>query len=74
MRTIAAVFSVLSLLLGGLWFLQGIGIVRIRPLLCFADCEPVQGPSIGWVIAGLFLCLGGAIGIFFLLKRPKNTP
>lgn len=47
-------------LLGALWLLQGLGILHIRPILCFANCVPVEGPSLAWFITGvLAIALGG---------------
>lgn len=40
-------------LLGTLWTVQGLGLVRIGPVLCVADCEPVTGPSVRWTLFGL---------------------
>ncbi len=69
MRMIGVLFSVIAMLLGGLWLLQGLGIVQLRPLLCFADCAPVQGPSAQWsVIGAITLALGG-LGVVWLRKR-----
>jgi len=31
--------------LGLLWFLQGMAIIEMRPILCVADCEPIVGGS-----------------------------
>ena len=45
MKILIRSVSVLGVLLGGLWLVQGLGLVQIRPILCFADCEPVQGSS-----------------------------
>lgn len=46
-------------LLGLLWLGQGLGIVRIRPVLTIADSEPITGPSVQWtVIGGLTLSVG----------------
>jgi len=54
-----SVLGVVSILLGLLWFLQGADLIHIRPILCVADCRPLEGRSIGWMIAGaLFLVLG----------------
>lgn len=56
-------------LLGVLWLLQGLGIVQMQPILCFADCVPIQGASTTWVVIGvLALAAGGAL-IFWTLKR-----
>ena len=43
MNWIALVAGAISVLLGGLWMLQGLGVVHIRPILCFANCEPFRG-------------------------------
>ena len=45
MKIVGMLFGLVAVCLGGLWLLQGTGVVHLRPLLCFADCEPVQGPS-----------------------------
>ena len=68
MKKIALVVGVLSVLLGGLWLLQGLGVVHLRPILCFADCVPIQGPSPAWAIIGFMVVTAGAIAIFFSLK------
>ena len=46
--------GILAILLGGLWLPQGLGLVEVRPILCFADCAPVQGPSLAAASAVLF--------------------
>jgi hypothetical protein len=63
MRTFTLIVGVLSLLLGGLWLLQGLGVVQIRPILCFANCAPVQGPSSTWAIIGAVALGTGVIAI-----------
>jgi hypothetical protein len=68
MKKIAFVVGVISILLGGLWLLQGLGVVHIRPILCFADCEPIQGASRAWAITGFLMVTAGAIAIFFSRK------
>jgi len=57
------VLGVASVLLGGLWFLQGADLIHLRPILCFADCKPVEGGSIGWMTAGVFLLVAGVLAI-----------
>lgn len=60
MRILALVLVIAAMLLGVLWLLQGLGLVQIRPILCFADCAPIQGPSSTWAVVGaLALALGG---------------
>ncbi len=69
MKKIGVVAGVTSVLLGGLWLLQGVGAVHVRPILCFADCAPVQGASLAWAIAGASLVATGVIALVFSLKR-----
>jgi len=33
--------------LGLLWFLQGLAIIQMRPILCVANCGPIVGSSRG---------------------------
>jgi hypothetical protein len=70
-RRIALMVSVIAILLGGLWFLQGVGAVQLAPILCFADCEPVQGPSITWAVIGAVTILLGGLGVIWSRKRPS---
>jgi len=69
MKKIALVAGVTAASLGGLWMLQGLGLVHIRPILCFADCAPIQGASIAWTIIGFLLVTAGVFAVFFSLKR-----
>jgi hypothetical protein len=69
MKMLARIVGVICLMLGGLWLLQGLGVVHVRPILCFADCAPIQGPSLMWAIIGLLLVSAGALAIFRSLKR-----
>jgi len=46
------VFGVALSLLGLLWLLQGADLVHIRPILCVANCKPLEGGSVGWMAAG----------------------
>ena len=69
MKKTALVGGVIGILLGGLWLLQGLGIVQIRPILCFVDCAPVQGPSLAWASIGFVVVTAGVIATFFSLRR-----
>lgn len=69
MKIIVLIVGVIGVLLGGLWLLQGLGIVYVEPILCFADCEPVEGPSLTWAITGFFVVVAGALAIFYSLKH-----
>jgi hypothetical protein len=61
--------GLIAVLLGGLWLLQGIGIVHLRPILCFADCAPVQGPSTTWAVIGAVTLCAGITAMFLSAKR-----
>ena len=68
-KTIYFFAGLAAALLGGLWLLQGLGIVHMRPILCFADCAPLQGPSTTWALIGAgVLAVGGSV-VFWSLKR-----
>jgi hypothetical protein len=71
-RIIALVSGIIAVLLGGLWLLQGLGVVQIRPILCFADCAPLQGPSGTWVAIGTFTLAIGGFGVFWSRKQKSN--
>ena len=48
--------------LGVLWSLQGAGAVRVRPILCVANCKPITGGSADWLSLGvIFMVLGSAV-------------
>lgn len=55
--------------LGLLWFLQGTGILRMRPILCIANCEEVVGPSPTWAAAGAVALIIGAIVVAVSVRR-----
>ena len=40
---------------GLLWLVQGLGLVRLKPMLCVAACQAVEGPSLGWTLAILVI-------------------
>jgi hypothetical protein len=68
-RTIAVVLGAGAALLGGLWLLQGLGVVRLRPILCFAACEPVQGPSTAWAVIGGLVLAAGVAALALAVRR-----
>lgn len=73
MRKTVFVVGVICALLGGLWLLQGLGLVHVRPILCFADCAPLQEASPTYAIVGLLMVMGGAFAIFRSLRRRMNS-
>lgn len=71
-RITVLVFGVIAVLLGGLWLLQGLGVVHIRPILCFADCAPVQGASGTWAAIGVVTLALGGFGVVWSRKQKSN--
>ena len=69
MKWIIVIVGVILALLGGLWLVQGLGLVTIAPILCVADCEPLEGPSTGWAIAGAAALVVGLAAIWLPLRR-----
>ncbi|QFT66721.1 hypothetical protein FIU93_08020 [Labrenzia sp. THAF35] len=59
MRLAALIFGTVLCLLGALRLLQVVGLVTIEPILCLADCAPVEGLAPAWIVAGVVaLALG----------------
>jgi hypothetical protein len=69
MKIFVSLVGLVAVLLGGLWLLQGLGLVHLRPILCFADCAPIQGRSTTWAIIGLVVAAAGALALFRSLRR-----
>jgi hypothetical protein len=69
MRILALVLGVIAVLLGGLWLLQGLGAVQVRPILCFVDCAPIQGASPLWAIVGAVALALGCLGIVWSRRQ-----
>lgn len=61
-------------LLGLLWALQGADLVRIEPILCAGECEPITGGSIGWLIAGIVTILIGLTVALAPWRRRERKP
>ncbi len=71
-RVAGAVVGIVLATLGLLWFLQGTGLVRICPVLCFADCECVEGGSKFWLIAGGITALIGVVLAGVSVRRGRG--
>lgn len=72
MKTVALIFGIVAIMLGGLWLLQGLGLVHVRPILCFADCAAIQGASATWAIIGVITAAIGGVAIFWLRKATRR--
>ena len=68
MRVIKIIAGVVLTSLGALWSLQGADLVRIEPILCVANCEPITGGSTLWLIVGIVTMIIGLV----TLTRLKN--
>ena len=73
MKIIVVTASVIAVLLGGLWLVQGLGLVTILPILCVAECKPLEGPSPVWAAIGAVLLALGGFGLFRALKRRDRS-
>ena len=69
MKWIVLALGGIGVLLGGLWLLQGLGLVHIRPILCFADCAPIQGASMAWASIGAVVLAAGVAALVAARKR-----
>jgi drug/metabolite transporter (DMT)-like permease len=58
-RFAGRVFGVALVALGGLWALQGAGVVHLAPVACVAHCDELTGPSLAWVGIGLATVVAG---------------
>jgi hypothetical protein len=72
-RIVAFVLGLVAAALGGLWLLQGLGVVRIRPLLCLAACEAVEKPSPVWALIGLAVLVAGAASLVYAARRRRKA-
>jgi hypothetical protein len=60
-------------LLGLLWFLQGIGIIQMCLILCFVDYECVRDESLLWETVGAIILIIGMIFVYIRLVRGQAT-
>ena len=64
LRALARIlFGAALTFLGLLWLLQGADLIHIRPILCVANCKPLEGGSAGWMAAGALLLVVGLLVI-----------
>jgi hypothetical protein len=63
------VFAIIAILLGTFWFLQGVEILNVCPILCFADCACIEGGSLFWGLAGAVVFILGILTVFISMKH-----
>lgn len=71
------ILGVVVFLLGGLWLLQGLGLVRIDPVACVGECTPLVGPHAGWALTGAVTAGIGASAAFWgrrLTRHRRRGP
>lgn len=73
MRVLAFVGCIAGILLGGFWLLQGLALITVKPILCFADCQPLEGPSATWALIGAGLLAASARGIARLRRSRRQA-
>ena len=71
MKILALVLGIVGVLLGGLWLVQGLGLVTIEPIACVAECDGLEGPSPLWAGIGTVVFVAGALAIRWGLRRRK---
>ena len=72
MQVFKIVFEIALVAPGLLWSLQGADLVRIKPILCVANCEPMVGGSMVWLIVG-FVVMAVGLGLLVSVKRKRET-
>ncbi len=66
------VFGAFIAFLGLLWFLQGTGILQVKPVACVANCEEIVGASPLWAAAGAIAIVVGSLVVVACLRRSEN--
>ncbi len=72
-KVIFVVIGVVLVLLGTLWFLQGLDLVHIKPILCFAECKPITGRSLVWAGVGTAFFVIGSIILGNSFRKRQKT-
>jgi hypothetical protein len=66
------VIGVLFTLLGTLWFLQGADLIHLEPVACVANCTPIEGGSLKWLLVGLATAMLSLIVTFCCIRYLKR--
>jgi hypothetical protein len=61
-------------LLGLLWFLQGVGLLQVCPVVCVGECECLTGSSLFWAVAGAIAFILGIVIAMVSMRRFGTTP
>jgi hypothetical protein len=71
-KTVKVAGGMVLILLGLLWILQGADVARMRPILCFANCQPITGGSPGWLAIGVVTLVVGLRAVGVLRRRRSH--
>jgi hypothetical protein len=71
-KIVGLVIGAFFALLGLLWFVQGVGLLQVCPVVCVGECECLTGSSLFWTVAGAFLFIVG-IAIAVVSMRRFGT-
>jgi hypothetical protein len=67
-----AVLGALVFAVGCLWLLQGSDVVRIDPVLCVGECEPLVGRQPAWQLTGGAAMVTGALTTGTALRKLRG--
>jgi hypothetical protein len=71
-KFVGVVIGAFFALLGLLWFVQGVGLLQVCPVVCVRECECLTGSSLFWAVAGALLFIVG-IAIAVVSMRRFGT-
>ena len=71
MKALKIVLGIVLFTLGLLWALQGADLIRMKPILCVANCEPMVGGSVTWHIVGV-VAIAVGLGVLITSIRQRE--
>ena len=71
MSALKIVLGIVLFALGFLWALPEADFLRMQPILCVANCEPMVGGSVTWLIVGIIAIADGLGVLITSLRRRK---
>ena len=71
MKALKIVLGIVFFALGVLWALQGADLIRMKPILCVANCEPMVGGSVTWLIVGV-VAIAVGLGVLITSIRQRE--
>ena len=72
MKIAMVVIGLICVFLGGLWCLQGLGLIHVEPILCVGNCEAIESSSPTWAVIGLVVFAAGAVAIYYGVRRRRG--